>query len=72
MKFTDHDILTGLAALTPAQLAERWGVCRQTIYNMIIAGELHSFKIRNSRRIPASEVVRLESIESPLDRHSED
>ena len=46
--------------LTPAELAARWGKCRQTIYNMIDAGELHSFKVRNSRLIPLSEIDRIE------------
>ena len=47
-------------AVSPANLAQRWGKCRQTIYNMIDAGELHSFKVRNSRLIPLSEVERIE------------
>jgi excisionase family DNA binding protein len=46
--------------LSPAELAARWGKCRQTIYNMIEAGELHSFKVRNSRLIPLSEIDRIE------------
>ena len=48
------------SALSPQQLAARWGKCRQTIYNMIEADELHSFKVRNSRLIPLSEVERIE------------
>ena len=48
------------SAVSPAHLARRWGKCRQTIYNMIDAGELHSFKVRNSRLIPLSEVERVE------------
>ena len=48
------------SAVSPATLAKRWGKCRQTIYNMIDAGELHSFKVRNSRLIPISEVERIE------------
>ena len=47
-------------ALSPALLAERWGCCRQTIYNMIEAGQLHSFKVRNSRLIPVAEIERIE------------
>lgn len=50
----------GHAALSPNELAARWGKCRQTIYNMIDAGELHSFKVRNSRLIPLSEIERIE------------
>jgi len=48
------------SAVSPAHLAQRWGKCRQTIYNMIDAGELHSFKVRNSRLIPMSEIERIE------------
>ena len=50
--------------LTPAELAARWGKCRQTIYNMIRDGELRSFKARNSRLIALSEVERIERGES--------
>ena len=46
--------------LNPAELAARWGKCRQTIYNMIESGELHSFKVRNSRLVPLSEIDRIE------------
>ena len=49
------------SALSPGQLARRWKKCRQTIYNMIDAGEIHSFKVRSSRLIPISEVERIES-----------
>lgn len=48
------------SAVSPAHLAKRWGKCRQTIYNMIDAGELHSFKVRNSRLISLSEIERIE------------
>lgn len=47
--------------LRPAPLAVRWDCCRQTIYNMISDGELRSFKVRNSRIIPFSEIERIES-----------
>lgn len=47
-------------ALSPARLAQRWDCCRQTIYNMIHDGELRSFKVRNSRLIPLSEIERIE------------
>jgi len=50
----------GRKAVSPAHLARRWGKCRQTIYNMIDAGELHSFKVRNSRLILFSEIERIE------------
>jgi len=54
----------GHLALSPNELAARWGKCRQTIYNMIDAGELHSFKVRNSRLIPLSEIERIEKGEA--------
>jgi len=52
--------IDALSAVSPAHLARRWGKCRQTIYNMINAGELHSFKVRNSRLIPLTEIERIE------------
>ena len=52
------------SAVSPAHLARRWGKCRQTIYNMIDAGELHSFKVRNSRLIPLTEIERIEKGEA--------
>jgi hypothetical protein len=52
------------SAVSPAALAKRWGKCRQTIYNMIDAGELHSFKVRNSRLIHLSEIERIEKGEA--------
>jgi excisionase family DNA binding protein len=54
----------GHAALSPNELAARWGKCRQTVYNMIDAGELHSFKVRNSRLILLSEIERIEKGEA--------
>jgi excisionase family DNA binding protein len=50
----------GRVAISPAHLAQRWGKCRQTIYNLITAGELHSFKVGNSVLIPHSEIERIE------------
>ena len=47
-------------AISPAMLARRWGVSRQTIYNMFADGQLHSFKVRNSRLIRLSEIERIE------------
>jgi excisionase family DNA binding protein len=75
MSTTDQPVLTaeaankaahpkGTAVLTPQELATRWGKCRQTIYNMIEDGQLHSFKVRNSRLIPLSEVIRIEQGEA--------
>lgn len=48
------------AAYSPAALARRWDCCRQTIYNMIDDDQLHSFKVRNRRLIPFSEIERIE------------
>ena len=56
--------IEALSAVSPAHLARRWGKCRQTIYNMIDDGELHSFKVRNSRLIPLSEIERIEKGEA--------
>jgi len=52
------------SAVSPAALARRWGMCRQSIYNMINDGELHSFKVRNSRLIPLTEIERIEKGEA--------
>lgn len=60
----EHPALDAQSAVSPAHLARRWGKCRQTIYNMIDAGELHSFKVRNSRLIPLSEIERVEKGEA--------
>ena len=48
------------SAVSPAALARRWDCCRQTIYNMIDNDQLHSFKVRNRRLIPFSEIERIE------------
>lgn len=48
------------SALSPQELADRWGKTRATIHNMIRDGELHSFKARNSRLIPVAEIERIE------------
>jgi excisionase family DNA binding protein len=34
---------------------------RPTIYRMIKAGEIHAYKIRNSTRIPYSELARIQN-----------
>ena len=47
-------------AISPGALARRWDCCRQTIYNMINDDELRSFKVRNRRLIPLTEVERVE------------
>ena len=51
---------TAKKALSPQQLARRWGKCRQTIYNMIADGELRTFRVRNSRLILMTEIQRIE------------
>jgi excisionase family DNA binding protein len=48
------------SALSPQELADRWGRSRQTIHNMIRDGELRSFKVRDSRLIPLAEIERIE------------
>ena len=55
---------TPRAALSPAELCERWGVTRQTIYNMFQSDQLHSFKVRNCRLIPLVEIERIEKGEA--------
>jgi excisionase family DNA binding protein len=40
-------------SLSPKEYAEAHGICRATVYNLIAAGQLESFKIRRARRIPA-------------------
>jgi len=52
------------SALSPQELATRWGKTRATVHNMIRDGELHSFKVRNSRLIPVAEIERIERGES--------
>ena len=59
-RFITPRLRAGHGAYSPAKLAHRWDCCRQTIYNMIHDGQLHSFKVRNSRLIPLSEVERIE------------
>jgi excisionase family DNA binding protein len=51
-------------ALSFAELAARWGVTRQTLYNMLASGELRSFKVRDCRRVAWSEVQRIEQGEA--------
>lgn len=60
-KSTEHPSTDTRSAVSPAHLAQRWDCCRQTVYNMIHDGQLHSFKVRNRRLIPLSEIERIES-----------
>ena len=52
------------SALSPGELSARWGVTRQTLYNMFQSGELHSFTVRTRRLIPLTEVERIEKGEA--------
>lgn len=47
-------------ALSFPELAKRWGVCRQSLYNMAHDGELQSFKVRRRRLVSLSEIERIE------------
>jgi excisionase family DNA binding protein len=48
---------------TPQSLAERWGVSRQHIYDLIKSEQLKSFSLgRKLVRIPAEEVARWEAL----------
>ena len=46
-------------AYRPAEAAERLGVSRMTIYNLINRGVIRSVKIGSARLIPASELHRI-------------
>jgi excisionase family DNA binding protein len=48
-------------ALSPLELANRWGQSRQHIYDLLARGLIMSFKSGRSRLIPISEVHRIES-----------
>ena len=67
MNTTTQDVST-VAETPPAlsfnELAARWGVTRQTLYNMISSGQLHTFKVRECRRVAWSEVQRIEQGEA--------
>ena len=47
-------------ALSPAELAFRWGKSRQHIHDLIARNALRSFKSGRSRLIPMSEIERIE------------
>ena len=47
-------------ALSPAELAFRWGKSRQHIHDLITRNELRSFKTGRSRLISMSEIERIE------------
>ena len=43
------------ACLSPEQLAERWGVSRDTVYR-ITKGQLHYFKVGRQRRYRVADI----------------
>ena len=47
-------------ALSPIELATRWGQSRQHIYDLIARGDLKSFKSGRSRLIPILDIERIE------------
>ena len=48
------------AALAPQELARRWNVHVNTIYNMLNSGQLQGFRARNTRRITMEEIEQVE------------
>ncbi len=46
-------------AVTIAETAERLGLCRASIYNMVTRGEIRIIKFGRATRIPESELTRL-------------
>ncbi|MFC1702420.1 helix-turn-helix domain-containing protein [Pseudomonadota bacterium] len=48
------------AALSPIELATRWGHSRQHIYDLMKEGLLKSFRSGRHHRIPISEIERFE------------
>lgn len=46
-------------ALSPQAAADRLGLCRASIYNLMARGEIRTVKIGRARRIPVTEVKRL-------------
>ena len=52
------------SALSPIELATRWGNSRQHIYDLMRVGQLRSFRSGRHHRIPISEIERFERGES--------
>ena len=48
------------SALSPIELATRWGNSRQHIYDLMKEGLLKSFRSGRHHRIPISEIERIE------------
>lgn len=57
-------ILATRVVLDPQELADRWDVHVNTIYNMLKSGQLRGFRARNSHRITIEEVEAVEK--SPI------
>ena len=45
--------------MTQAELGERIGVTRQTVYNLIARGQLRRFHVGRSARVPVADVLAL-------------
>ena len=52
------------AALSPIELACRWGCSRQHIYNLIKRGDIKAFKTGRHDRITFAEIYRIEAGDS--------
>ena len=52
------------AVFTPEQLATRWQVHVETVYRRLREGDISFFNIGRQKRIPASEVRRIEQKEA--------
>ena len=48
-------------ALSPMELANRWGDSRQHIYDLLKEGQLKSFRSGRNHRIALSEIERIEA-----------
>ena len=48
-------------ALSPIELADRWGKSRQHIYDLIARGQLLSFRSGRSRLVSMAEILRIEA-----------
>jgi excisionase family DNA binding protein len=48
-------------ALSPGELATRWGNSRQHIYDLLAEGQITSFRSGRHHRIPISEIERIET-----------
>ena len=54
------NIAVSRGALSPLELATRWGKSRQHVYDCIARGELRSFTSGRSRLIPIADIERIE------------